>query len=206
MTEEPLERIATSMGRVRAPGELWARVESGLDRAAPGREERRPRRGWPALGVAFAAVAAFALTPNNIEPRAVFEHRSWSEQGAGLDLYTADANHVRDFLGHRCGLEVSFEGPGRGLGLAEGGLIQRPRITGAKRMKDGSALVAFQVGPAPATLLVAAGEAAGAKQVAGEVTGGYQIHSWKRGTLSYTLVTSGVEPVRAACRLCHLAG
>ncbi|MEZ5398644.1 MAG: hypothetical protein R2729_03185 [Bryobacteraceae bacterium] len=195
MNEEPI--LEQALRRVEAPEDLWRRVEQAVS------QPPRPpaRRAWiPVAAMAALAAGAFALAPPSAEPRAVALHRGWSERGAPLDLYSNDSREVRAFLGSRCGISLKFEAPGKTEST-----VKPPHIEGARRLGEGAAMVAFQVGPVPATLLVEAGPPVANKQVAAEIAGGFHVFSWHRGKATYTLVSADAQAARAACRLCHAA-
>jgi hypothetical protein len=147
-----------------------------------------------ALGaVAWRASGARADLGLTLETVAVAAHRS-----PALELRSGDEQVVQRWLARHAGLD--FPPPGdRG----------ERHLLGAQRLPGGAVALAYQLGNAPVTLVIAPtarsqNRQEDPKEIARLARGALEVARWTRGDRSYALVSA--LPGQAACSICHADG
>ena len=174
--ETQSERILRQhLGRVTAPAELWQRVQGGKPRPAAA-----PRFQMASAAAAFGAVMVMAVAGWSM----------WRSSSQPLEIHSASASEVRDWVRENSGLDVP-------LAAKPSSLVE---ILGASIDRAGKliAIVSYRVGEIRATLLVS-------KAAGGDTPhkGTEAASTWTMGGQSYTLAVAGPGDLRTACLLCH---
>lgn len=109
------ETLENALGRVRAPEELWRRLEQRMEPARAPRSNRGRKLVWSlAAAVVFAGIAWNLPRPEfrSDDPAAI---RAWVQQHAGIDLPLAHtgAARIESVRLERDGVEVAYRVDGR---------------------------------------------------------------------------------------------
>jgi len=197
------ERILENQLRqVRAPGELWARVDAAMaPAAAPPQTDSGYRIRWVLAAAAMLLLAVGTLWQFTVQdPRVQVQRAALREAGEHrLDLHTGNCAELRDWLKHNADLDIPIpEHPGAELLGAR--IIQRP---GAR-----IAAIAYRIAGGAATLFVARrrGSSEGphhAEMQMASFSGG-ELISWSMRDKVYAMVSAGGPDLHAGCRLCHV--
>jgi hypothetical protein len=189
--------LAEGMAPVRAPHDLWRRVEEA--RRPAGRVAAQRQASWQlSARMAFCSVVALVglgtVTMWGLVDRhrpMDFERMALQElQGSELAaLRSSDAAEVSGWLGRNVGIQVDIP------------QTDVAKITGARVVERGGVRmgeVLYQVKGIKAALRVGKASAAAAVQ-------GHGHRTWESRGVSYALACAAPESERLECLLCHVA-
>jgi anti-sigma factor RsiW len=211
-------RCRRSLDLVRAGGNLAARLapppgaRAETTAGAPSWSELLPlleeapaRAPSPFFRFGLAAAAALVLVVGAVAwrgPGAVQAQADSSLAAAALAAHRSTALELRTDDAH---LAAAWLRSNAGLDFAPPSSGGERHLLGAARLDGGAVALAYQLGNAPVTLVIApAAGRADRKQITRFESGGLDVARWTRGDRSYALV-SGL-PSKAACSICHTGG
>jgi hypothetical protein len=172
--------LRRELSGVRAPAELWDRVELGSLSVAVAMPARQPRKAaW-----VLAAAAAIVLAVFFIPPRHEFKSQEFKSQ---------DAARIREWVKANTGLDVPLR--------ATAAL----RFVSAKA-SHGQAEIACRVGDRDVKLTVSKASGGAVAASAHQAYGSGSTVTWAMRGQQYTLASATPEDLQVACLLCHAGG
>ena len=206
MRNEQFEpELSRHLAPVKAPEELWDRIQGvriQSPEVSPGRRPSRPKVGWiwAAGAVALVALGAGLTVWLNrdlgSEERAV---RALGRTPEELQFRSADTAELRAWLKSGAGLEVPLPAH----------TAPSVRVIGAsvsRRKGTPTAEVAYRVGNMDAALVVSKVSAEGDKRHAFVKTGSFHGKNFLSWTMRGQMYTIAAADTRVGCMLCHSTG
>ena len=194
--------LSRHLGPVKAPDELWDRVQG----AEVSSLNRRPARAitwqWAAVAVATVAIVAGVTVWLNqslsSEERAV---RALSRSPDQMEFRSADLSELRTYVKAEAGLDLPFPGhPAPSVRLIGA------HVTRATRKTPSTAEISYRVGDLDATLVISKASADGDGRHKFKKSGSYHGANFLSWTMRGQMYTIAASDASKGCMLCHSTG